>query len=98
MTWSVLKKSYLTVDYPEKYLAVLFVSQHALELCGSVGQSEKTDTLFEITTVGEGRRSKRCLLAFTGGSSGGTYASFPLTIPFPRAVDSLIATAAWNLN
>lgn len=54
--------------------------------------------LFEMTIVGVRIRSKRWLLAFTGGISGGTHTFFPFTLPFLRAVDSLVITAAWNLN
>lgn len=54
--------------------------------------------LFEMTTVGKGIRSKRWLLAFTKGASGGTHTFFPLTLSFLRAADGLVVTAAWNLH
>jgi len=34
------------MDYPEKYLALRFVSQRAVELFGSVEENEKTNNLF----------------------------------------------------
>lgn len=55
-----IKKSYPTVDYHEECLAMHFVSEHAVALCGNVGQNKKTNILFIWNDwVGERIRSKR---------------------------------------
>lgn len=63
-----IKKSYPTVDYPEKYLVMRFVSQHAVELCGSVGQNEKTNTLFIWNDYsGEGDKKQKVVTGIHKG-------------------------------
>lgn len=88
------------MDYPEKYIAMHFVSQHAVELCGSVGQNEKTNTSFIWNDYSGGgdKKQKVVISIHWGGASGGTHTFFLLTLPFLRAMDSLVVTAAWNLN